>query len=125
MGHGLRMLASKVSRSMNPKHIALQRKGYSDALTSSAVLNAISLGNYRRIGVLFVEWSNISQQRVIVDWSIIDGRSSAERFAGVLSETPRPFADYTAIGEAIDFSVQQLARAPFTVDPDRRVIDVS
>src|SRR5438552_10190302 len=77
----LLVLAADVSSSMNPKHFALQRKGYSDALTSSAVLNAVSLGNHRRIAVLFVEWSNILQQRVIVDWSIIDGLSSAERFA--------------------------------------------
>jgi hypothetical protein len=121
----LLVLAADVSKSMNPIHFKLQRKGYGDALTSPAVLSAISLGNYRRIGVLFVEWSNILQQRVIIDWSIIDGLQSAERFASVLSEAPRPFADYMAIGEAIDFSVRQHARAPFTADPDRNVIDVS
>jgi hypothetical protein len=121
----LLVLAADISKSMNPMHFKLQRKGYADALTSPAVLSAIALGNHRRIGVVFVEWSNILQQRVIIDWSIIDGQQSAERFASVLSEAPRPFSDYTAIGEAIDFSVRQLARAPFTADPDRKVIDVS
>ena len=47
----------------------------------------------------------------------------ARSFGGRLVEAPRSFVGSTSISDAIDFSVRQLERAPFTAE--RRVIDIS
>ena len=62
-------------------------------------------------------------QTVVVDWTVIDGAAAARNFGGRLIEAPRSFAGSTSISGAIDFSVRQLERAPFT--SERRVIDIS
>ncbi len=60
---------------------------------------------------------------MVIDWTLISDTDSARRFSDGIVEAPRSFADRTAIGSAIDFSVAQLAGAPF--EPSRRAIDVS
>jgi hypothetical protein len=119
----LLVLAADVSRSVDQPKFQLQRDGYAAAITDAKVLNAIKSGALGRIAVCFVEWSGSNAQKVIIDWTLIDGPKTAQKFADQLAELPRAFADRTAIGAAIDFSAQQFARAPFTAG--RRTIDVS
>jgi hypothetical protein len=71
----------------------------------------------------FVEWSGLTSQRLVVDWTTISGAESAKGFADRLLEAPRSFADRTSISAALEFSMAQLARAPF--GSARRTIDVS
>jgi hypothetical protein len=119
----LLVLASDVSRSVDHNKFKLQRNGYAEALSDKRVLEAVSSGRHRRIAVTFVEWSGANAQRVVIDWTVIDGESSARKFGDQLLELPRSFAERTGIGSAIDFSVALMERAPYT--SARRTIDVS
>lgn len=117
------VLAADVSRSVDEGEFRLQRDGIAAALTDSKVLNAIRSGQNGAIAVCFIEWSGYSQQALVADWTVIRDLRSAEPIARTIRSAPRSFAGSTGIGGGIEFSMQQLARAP--VQPDRRVIDVS
>ncbi|HXZ22144.1 MAG TPA: DUF1194 domain-containing protein [Pseudolabrys sp.] len=119
----LLVLAADVSRSVDAQKFQLQREGYAAALANPRVINAISSGRNGRIGVLFMEWSGLGNQKVVIDWMLIDGQEAARAFGDRLLESPRSFADRTSISGAIDAAVAQLARAPF--EADRRTIDIS
>ena len=119
----LLVLAADVSRSVTEPKFRLQREGAAAAITHPDVVKAITSGPHRRIAVCFVEWAAIGMQAVVVDWTLIDGDRAARTFGDKLVEAPRSFAGSTSISNAIDYSVTQLERAPFT--SDRRVIDVS
>ena len=119
----LLVLAADVSRSMDDAKFKLQRSGYVEALTNPRVLEAIQSGTNRRIGMIFIEWSGVVSQKVVLDWAVIGDEASARRFADGLVEAPRSFADRTSISAGIDFSMGQLARAPF--EGTRQTIDVS
>ena len=119
----LLVLAADVSRSVTEPKFKLQREGAAAAMAHPDVVRAITSGPHRRIAVCFVEWATVGLQSVVVDWAVIDGAAAARSFGDRLVEAPRSFVGSTAIGSAIDFSVRQLERAPFTAE--RRVIDVS
>ncbi len=119
----LLVLAADVSRSVTEPKFRLQREGAAAAITHPEVVRAISSGPNRRIAICFLEWATAGQQNVVIDWMIIGDGAAARRFGDRLIETPRSFAGSTSISSAIDFSVSQLERAPFT--SERRVIDVS
>lgn len=119
----LLVLAADVSRSVTEPKFKLQREGAAAAIANPDVLRAMTSGPHRRIAVCFVEWAGAGMQTVVVDWMAVGGEADAKGFAARLLDAPRSFLGMTAIGGAIDFSVQQLERAPFT--SDRRVIDVS
>lgn len=119
----LLVLASDVSRSVDSRKFQLQREGYAAAVSNPQVLDAIRSGRHGRIGVLFLEWSGFGNQKVVIDWTMIDGAKSAQTFGDRLLESPRSFADRTSISGGIDAAVEQLSHAPFT--SSRRTIDVS
>lgn len=119
----LLVLASDVSRSVDEPKFQLQRDGYAAALNDKRVIEAIQSGAHGRIALCFVEWSGAGAQKVVIDWTLIDGPQAARKFSDALVELPRSFADRTSISGAIDFSMAQLARAPFS--SARRAIDVS
>jgi hypothetical protein len=119
----LLVLASDVSRSVDEPKFQLQRSGYATALTNPRVLEAIKSGANGRIAVIFVEWSGALSQKVVIDWTTISDEPSARQFGDRIMEAPRSFADRTSISAGIDFSMQQLDRAPY--EGTRRTIDVS
>lgn len=119
----LLVLAADVSRSVDARKFQLQRAGYAAAISDRRVLEAIVAGRNHRIAIQFLEWSGYGNQKVVVDWTLIDGPKAAQAFGDRLLESPRSFADRTSISGGIDFSVAQFAQAPFTAD--RRTIDVS
>ncbi len=67
----LLVLAADVSRSIDESEFALQRNGYSAALTDPRVLAAIRGGATGTIAVCFVEWSGAGEQNVVADWTVI------------------------------------------------------
>lgn len=119
----LLVLAADVSRSVDSVKFKLQREGYAAAIANGRVLDAIAAGRNHRIAVLFMEWSGNGNQKVVIDWTVIDGPKAAQAFADQLLELPRAFADRTSISGGIDMAVAQFARAPFTAE--RQTIDVS
>src|SRR6476469_882156 len=119
----LLVLAADVSRSIDSQKFQLQREGDAAALADPRVIDAIQSGRRGRIGVLFLEWSGFGNQKIVIDWTIIDGPKAAQAFGDRLLESPRSFADRTSISGGIDAAVGELARAPFSAD--RRTIDVS
>ena len=119
----LLVFAADVSRSIDQPKFQLQREGYAAAIADKRVLEAITAGRNKRIAVAFVEWSGVSSQKVLIDWSVIDGADAARKFGDQLSELPRSFAERTSIAGGIDFSMALLARAPY--EAPRRTIDVS
>lgn len=119
----LLVLAADVSRSVDSVKFKLQREGYAAAITNGRVVEAIRSGRNQRIAVLFMEWSGSGNQKVVIDWTVIDGPKTAQAFADQLLELPRAFADRTSISGGIDGAMAQFARAPFTAE--RQTIDVS
>jgi hypothetical protein len=119
----LLVFAADVSRSVDGDKFKLQREGYAAAFADVHVLDAIRSGRNGRIAVLFEEWSGFGNQKVVIDWTLIDGAKAAQSFGDRLLESPRSFADRTSISGGIDFAVAQFAHAPFTAE--RRAIDVS
>ena len=119
----LLVLASDVSHSVDDAKFKLQRDGYVAAISDSRVIEVIRSGPHGRIAICFVEWSGHEQQRVVIDWMLIDGTKAAQDFASQLDEAPRSFAMYTSISGGIDFAMAQLKRAPF--HSKRHTIDVS
>jgi hypothetical protein len=108
---------------VDARKFQLQRSGYAAAISDRRVLDAIRAGRNGRIGLLFMEWSGVGNQQVVIDWSLIDGPKAAQAFGDRLLESPRAFADRTSISGGIDAAVAQFARAPFT--SERQTIDVS
>jgi len=119
----LLVLAADVSRSVDPAKFQLQREGYAAAVSDPRVLDTIRSGRNGRIGVIFVEWSGVGAQRVVIDWTTIGDADSAKGFGDRLIEAPRSFADRTSISGAIEFAMAQLALAPY--ESARRTIDIS
>ena len=119
----LLVLAVDVSRSIDQPKFMLQRDGYAAAVSNRSVLEAIKSGPHQKIALAFAEWSGYGAQKLVIDWTVIDGLEAGRRFGDQIVEAPRSFADRTSISGGIDFAAAQLARAPFKAP--RRVIDVS
>ena len=117
------VLLADASRSIDDAEILFQREGYVAAITHPDVLAAIANGFLRRIAVTYVEWGDELWQDVVVPWTVIDGKESAEAFSTALLAAPRRATGPNAIGSA-------LAAAHALIDGNeldgtRRVIDFS
>jgi hypothetical protein len=88
------VLAVAVSRSIDEVEAELQRRGYIEALTSRAVIDAILSGENRHIALCYVEWPEVA----VIDWTTIDSEAAARRFAERLAESPRTSQSWTAVG---------------------------
>ncbi|MCX7312394.1 MAG: DUF1194 domain-containing protein [Alphaproteobacteria bacterium] len=119
----LLVFSADVSRSIDQPKFQLQREGYAAAVSDKRVLEAITAGRNKRIAVAFVEWSGVSSQKLLIDWTLIDGADSARKFGDQLIELPRSFAERTSISGGIDFAMDVLKRSPY--EAPRRTIDVS
>jgi hypothetical protein len=117
------VLAADVSRSINDEEFGLQRRGYAAAIASAKLLEAIQSGPHGAIALSFVEWAGEGEQKVVVEWTTIRTQADADKFAAALVAAPRSFLGRTAIGSALDFSMNVLSESG--VPADRHVIDVS
>ena len=80
------VLAVDVSSSMDSDEQDLQRQGYVNALRSAMVLGAIRSGRTGRIAVIYVDWSDAFDQRIVVPWTVIGDHEQATIFARALEE---------------------------------------
>ena len=119
----LLVLAMDVSRSMDQPKFLLQRQGYGAAIADPQVLAAINSGPHQKIAVCFIDWSGPFEQRLVIDWNVIDNLETAQHFGELINNARRSFANSTSIGTALNFATNQLAAAPHQAE--RRAIDVS
>jgi hypothetical protein len=117
------VLAVDVSRSMSLGELAIQRRGYAEAITSPEVLRAIARGAHGRIAITIFEWAAEGSTRELVPWTLIEGAGDAAFVAARLSEQDSRGARRTSISGAILTGMALLETMPFQAD--RRVIDVS
>lgn len=117
------LLAIDVSGSVDNDEAKLQRQGYIDAFADERILRAIGSGPKGRIAVAYFEWSDSSYQRLVVDWTIVSDRASAEAFTRRLKDASISIATRTSISGGMQYGMAMFARSPHK--SDRRVIDVS
>jgi hypothetical protein len=117
------VLAVDVSLSMAEDEAKFQRHGYADALRDPQVIDAIQSGKLGKIAIVYIEWSSVTDQRVLVDWQVISDKASAETFAAALEKAPFKSGTTTSISAGLDFSVKQTLDGPYV--GIRKVIDVS
>ncbi|MEM7212899.1 MAG: DUF1194 domain-containing protein, partial [Pseudomonadota bacterium] len=96
------VLAVDVSRSMSPRELEIQRKGYAEALVSKEVTDAIARGLYGQIALTYIEWAGVFSQREIVGWSLIRTPEDAKAFADRLTAHFDPALRRTSISGVID-----------------------
>ncbi len=117
------VFAADGSGSIDNEELAFQRAGYAAAITDPVVLNAIRGGFHQKIAVAYIEWGSAFSQHTIVDWTVIDGPESAQRFADRLVAEPRAATGWNSISEAVAYS-QNMLETNF-YQGSRRIIDVS
>lgn len=117
------VLAVDVSRSMSMMELEIQRAGYASALTSPQVIDAILSGPRGRIALTYLEWAGVGNNKVVVDWTLIDSVEDAQIFADRLTADFSNSMRRTSISGAIDLSIEVLERNNFV--GDRQVIDIS
>ncbi|HJZ33334.1 MAG TPA: DUF1194 domain-containing protein [Hyphomicrobiaceae bacterium] len=119
----LLVLAVDISRSVDEKKFRLQRDGYATAIVDPRVVSAMQAGGFGRIAICYMEWASDQDQRVVVEWTPIGSAGEAQGVAQRIRDAPRSFMGRTAIGAAIDYSMNLLSRSPFGAP--RQIIDVS
>jgi hypothetical protein len=117
------VIAVDTSNSMSFAELQAQRRGYAEALNGSMVLDAIAGGRVGRIAVTYVEWSDRSDQRVTIPWTLIDGPGTAHDFASRIGRNVRVSGHKTSLSRALEFSASLIAQNPFPAQ--RHVIDIS
>jgi hypothetical protein len=117
------VLAVDVSRSVDDEEYRIQKEGYVDAFGSRAVIEAIESGGVGAIAVTYLEWSGNGRHRQLVPWTLVHDPATAIAFADAIRATRRAFADFTAIGSAIDFAAGLFADDGY--ETARQVIDIS
>jgi hypothetical protein len=117
------ILAIDVSGSIDEEEAALQRQGYLRALVHPQVIQAISGGEKRKVGITYIEWAGYHYQRVVADWAVISDRTSAESFIAKVAAVPVSTERWTSISGAIEFAMRRFEASPYR--GTRRVIDIS
>jgi len=117
------VLAVDVSRSVDVEEAAMQRTGYVSAFRHPSVIDAIGHGPLGRIAVLYFEWGSYGNTNLVIDWTLIKDRASAEDFADRLRQSARLVARRTSISGAMDAGAAFFESGRFK--GTRRVIDIS
>ena len=115
------VLLVDVSRSMTPRELEIQRRGYAAALGSDHVFAAVQSGLLQRVAMTYVEWAGT--QEVIVDWRVLETREDLAAFADTLSSQFNAGLRRTSISEALVFATASIEENDYA--GLRRVIDVS
>ncbi len=117
------MLAVDVSYSMGPRELELQRRGYAEALTSPEIFQAIKTGYYQKVAITYVEWSGDYDQRVIVDWTLVESESDLVSIAATLTAQFDDSLRRTSISGVLDYAPIEFRTNGFA--GERKVIDIS
>ena len=116
------VLVTDVSRSIDDTEFKLEKDGYTGAFTNPKVLEAIHGGPFGKVAVAYVEFASSFEVRTVLDWTVIQDKTSAQAFADRLAVAPRSFWGRTAISAGVDQAMQLLAENG--MNATRHVIDV-
>ncbi len=117
------VLAVDVSRSMTPRELEIQRRGYADAIVTDGVISAIQGELIGQIALTYVEWAGEGRQRIVVDWTLIRGKADAAEFSKRLTAHINSNMRRTSISGGLDFAARHFDENMYT--GLRRIIDVS
>ncbi len=117
------ILAVDVSMSIDEGEAGVQRIGYIHALRDERVAKAIQTGPIGRIAIMYMEWSSIYHQRIVVPWRLVSDLESARAFAAELDEMPLKSGSTTSISAGIDYAVKLFDNNGY--EATRKVIDIS
>lgn len=117
------VLLADATGSIDDDEIFFQREGYAKAITDPAVISAIKNNVIGKTAITYIEWGDFLSQELVVDWTVIDSKEAAGKFANALMQPPRTAYGRNAIGAALLFAKSRLEQNSF--DGLRRVIDLS
>ena len=106
------LLAVDVSNSVDRREDTLQRNGLADALLAPEVSDAVFASDFN-VAVAAFEWSGQHHQQILLDWTMLRDASHLQSASDRIRSSARGQVDFpTAIGAALEFSVQMFDRAP-------------
>ena len=115
------ILAVVISGSVDDEEARLLRQGHVAALRDPKVIQAIKGGFLGKIALTYIEWAGYGHIEIVVGWSIIKDKASAEAFAAKLARVPYDTASRTAISDMIMASIP--AFRDNGIAGSRRVLD--
>ncbi|MWD30048.1 DUF1194 domain-containing protein [Aquicoccus sp. SCR17] len=116
-------LALDVSGSVDREEYALQLNGLAGALETPEVRAALLAMPETPVAIAVFEWSGPDFQRLLADWTVIDGEAALSGLVARLRAVRRTGSDpSTAIGAAMRHGVALLDKAPGCW---RRTLDIS
>ena len=114
-----------MSRSIDEEEARLQRQGIADLFLDPEVVKAIQSGPLGVIAVSMLDWSGYRNQRVVLDWTIVNDSASAAALAEKVRRIPYLPGERTSISEAIQRANAMLNDSDGQIIATRKVIDVS
>jgi hypothetical protein len=117
------VLAVDVSRSVDAEEYELQKDGYARALTDQRIIDAVTSGPLRRIGLCYVEWAGPQMQRTPIDWTLLDSKETCERMSAKIAALTYEPHSWTGVGAAMRYAAERFESGPF--HSRRMVIDIS
>jgi hypothetical protein len=117
------VIATDVSYSVDENEAQFQREGAVTAFRSADVVKAIQSGSLGRIAVTYIDFSSYQSNKILVGWSVIHDKASADAFADALAARPRTLGVQTSISSGLELAERLLETSGFTAS--KRVIDVS
>ena len=116
------LLALDVSSSVDAREDQLQRGGLVSALISPEV-EAAFFAVDQPVALAVYEWSGRHNQKVLLDWVLIENRAVLVGVAEAIANSTRGQTEFpTAIGHALAYGARMLERAPACL---RQTIDMS
>ena len=90
---------------------------------SNDVMHALLNDPQGTVALSVYEWSGRYQQRVVLDWSILDSRAAVIEAANKIAQSTRSYSRFpTSMGFSLGYGVGLFKQAPTC---DRQVMDVS
>ena len=116
------LLGLDISSSVDVDEDILQRGGMAAALRAPEVEAAFFAAD-QHVALAVYEWSGRYNQEVVLDWVLIDSPEKLAQAADIVGASKRSYNEFpTAMGEALSFGAQMIARAPGCL---RKTIDLA
>lgn len=104
------LLGLDVSLSVNTIDFGLQRNGIAEALTDESVIQAMIAPRGNHVELAIFEWTGQFNQKLLVDWTVIDSPQKLRDIATALRESRQTMrSGRTAIGAAMLYARDLLA----------------